>query len=84
MSDGPKMRAVVTGGGTGVGRATALLLAKRGYDVAINYSRSESEAEQTVEQIREHGVDAFSIQADVSDRSEVVAMAQAIQSRWSG
>ncbi|MEC8305416.1 MAG: SDR family NAD(P)-dependent oxidoreductase, partial [Planctomycetota bacterium] len=45
MSDGPKMRAVVTGGGTGVGRATALLLAKRGYDVAINYSRSESEAE---------------------------------------
>ena len=84
MSDGPKMRAVVTGGGTGVGRATALLLAKRGYDVAINYSRSESEAEQTVEQIREHGVDAFSIQADVSDRSEVVAMAKAIQSRWSG
>ena len=84
MSDGPKMRAVVTGGGTGVGRATALLLAKRGYDVAINYSRSESEAEQTVEQIREHGVDAFSIQADVSDRSQVVTMTQAIQSRWSG
>ena len=84
MSDGPKMRAVVTGGGTGVGRATALLLAKRGYDVAINYSRSESEAEHTVEQIREHGVDAFSIQADVSDRSQVVTMTQAIQSRWSG
>ena len=39
--------AIVTGGGTGVGRATALALAQRGCSVVVNYSRSRADAERT-------------------------------------
>ncbi len=59
--------AIVTGGGTGVGRETALLLAKRGCHVAINYSRSKSEAEATAREIEGAGGRALVLQADVAD-----------------
>jgi 3-oxoacyl-[acyl-carrier protein] reductase len=59
--------AIVTGGGTGVGRATALALAERGCHVLINYSRSAEEAEQTAAEIRSRGVRGVAIQADVAD-----------------
>ncbi len=47
--------ALVTGGGTGIGKAASMELAKRGAIVAVNYSRSQSEAEETVEKIRKAG-----------------------------
>lgn len=59
--------ALVTGGGTGVGRATGLALGRRGCSVAVNYSRSREEAEHTAEEIRALGVGAVALQADVSD-----------------
>lgn len=59
--------AIVTGGGTGVGRATALELARRGCSVAVNYSRSAAEAEQTVAELKALGVRALPVQADVAD-----------------
>jgi len=71
--------AIVTGGGTGVGRATALALAERGCDVLINYSRSAAEAEQTAGEIRGRGVRGVAIQADVADDAacrRMVARAQ--------
>ncbi|MBW2085217.1 MAG: SDR family NAD(P)-dependent oxidoreductase, partial [Deltaproteobacteria bacterium] len=43
--------AIITGGGTGVGRATGLALAKRGCSVLVNYSRSKNEAEKTAAEI---------------------------------
>ncbi len=59
--------ALITGGGTGVGRATALELARQGCSVLVNYSRSRDEAEQTVAEIQALGAKAISFQADVAD-----------------
>lgn len=61
--------AVVTGGGTGVGRATALELARQGCAVLINYSRSKTEAEQTAAEVAGYGVRGIAVQADVADDS---------------
>jgi len=59
--------AIVTGGGTGVGRATALQLAQRGCSVVVNFSRSRSEAERTAAECSKFGVMALPFQADVGD-----------------
>lgn len=70
--------AVVTGGGTGVGRATALGLARRGCSVLINYSRSRDDAEETAAEVSKMGVKGIAMQADVSDDAacrEMVDMA---------
>jgi 3-oxoacyl-[acyl-carrier protein] reductase len=66
--------ALITGGGTGVGRATALLLAKSGCHVALNYSRSRDEAEQTAADAKKLGVEAIAIRADVADDAAVRKM----------
>lgn len=66
--------ALVTGGGTGIGRATSLALADRGAAVAINYSRSEDDALDTARQIREAGGRAVAVRADVSRDEEVRGM----------
>jgi len=56
---------IVTGGGTGIGRATSMKLAERGSDVAINYRVSRDEAEETAQVCRELGVQAVALAADV-------------------
>ncbi len=65
---------LVTGGGTGIGRATSLALADRGAAVIVNYSRSKRDAEETAELIRQNGVQALALQADVSRDAEVKLM----------
>jgi 3-oxoacyl-[acyl-carrier protein] reductase len=62
--------ALITGGGTGVGRATALDLARRGCSVAVNYSRSADDAEKTAAEARALGVRALAVQADVADDAQ--------------
>jgi len=59
--------AIITGGGTGVGRSTAIELARRGCSVMINYSRSRSDAEETAAEVAALGVKAIPFQADVAD-----------------
>ncbi len=72
--------AVVTGGGTGIGRATAIALAREGARVAVNYSRSEEEAFETVEEIEDLGGRAIAVQADVSQLGQVEDMFDRVQS----
>ncbi len=66
--------AVVTGASSGVGRATALDLARRGCHVLINYSRSHAEAEAAVAEATRLGVKAVAFQADVADDAACRAM----------
>jgi 3-oxoacyl-[acyl-carrier protein] reductase len=71
--------ALVTGGGTGIGKAVVLALAKAGYDVAINYSRSEGPAKNTANEAEKSGVKAITIKADVADDKSVRAMLAEIE-----
>ncbi|MGA8101055.1 MAG: SDR family NAD(P)-dependent oxidoreductase, partial [Candidatus Acidiferrales bacterium] len=66
--------ALVTGAGTGIGRAIALLFAREGASVAVNYSCSREAAEEVVSQIHGTGGRAISVAADVSKNSDVRVM----------
>ena len=68
---------LVTGAGTGVGAATAVLLAKKGCRVAVNYRRSGEEAAEVVAAIEDNGGEAFAFQADVALDNEVRALVDA-------
>src|SRR5205823_3929423 len=75
--------AIVTGGGTGIGRATSIRLAKSGVKaVVINYSRSAGDAEKTAEELRALGAEAVQYRADVSDESMVKAMVGSTVERY--
>ncbi|MDX1927740.1 MAG: glucose 1-dehydrogenase [Pirellulaceae bacterium] len=74
--------ALVTGGGTGVGRACALQFAERGYDVVVNYSRSAGDAEQTVAEVAKLGANAIAYQCDVSSDAGVRGMIDKIEQHF--
>jgi NAD(P)-dependent dehydrogenase (short-subunit alcohol dehydrogenase family) len=65
---------LITGGGRGIGAATALLAARRGYAVAVNYASNSLAADEVVRTIRTGGGSAISVQADVGDEAQVMAM----------
>ncbi len=67
-------KALITGGGRGIGRAIALEFAAAGADVAINYVGSADEAQETAAACAELGVKAVILPADVSKADEVAAM----------
>jgi len=64
-------RALVTGAGIRLGRAMALYLAGRGYDVAVHYASSEKDANEVVAQIQAMGRQAVALQADLLNEREV-------------
>lgn len=70
--------ALVTGGAKGIGRACCLRLAEAGADIAINYRTSEQAARETAESVRQAGVRAHAVQADVSSAEQVAAMIEEI------
>ena len=70
---------LVTGGATGIGRATALRLASPGAAIAVVYSRSADAARQTVADCEQRGARAIAIAADVSRDEDCRAAAEAVQ-----
>ena len=63
--------ALITGGGKRLGKAISLSLAERGYDIAIHYNRSDKEAKETADLIREKGRKCEIFQSNLSDISQV-------------
>ncbi|MGH2409203.1 MAG: SDR family NAD(P)-dependent oxidoreductase [Chloroflexota bacterium] len=76
--------AIVTGGGTGIGRAVSLELARQGVAVAVNYSRSERDAHETVTAIEVLGGRAIAVKADVSSDDDIRAMVAAVEGTFGG
>jgi 3-oxoacyl-[acyl-carrier protein] reductase len=74
-----KPGALVTGAATGIGRSAAVALARHGYDVVINYSRSEDAARETARQAEAAGAKTMLYRADVSDDAKVRAMLDATE-----
>ena len=66
--------ALVTGASRGIGKKIALQLGEEGYNVVVNYAGNKEKAEEVVSEIKTFGVDAFAIQANVSEQDEVKAM----------
>ncbi|MGD0114485.1 MAG: 3-oxoacyl-ACP reductase family protein [Dehalococcoidia bacterium] len=77
-------RAIVTGSAVGVGRETALALARRGANVVVNYSRSEAEARRTLADVEALGASALLVRADVSQDREVRDIAAQAVARFGG
>lgn len=73
---------LITGGSRGIGAATALLAARDGYAVVVNYATNSLAADEVVRQIRSNGGQAMSVQADVAREDEVLAMFGKIDARF--
>ena len=73
-----RKKALVTGGGTGIGRSAVLALAKAGYDVAINYASSAQAARNVAEEAGALGAKTLLLQCDVSDDAAVRRMLAAV------
>ena len=73
---------LITGGSRGIGAATALLAARQGYVVAVNYTANSLAADEVVRQIRQAGGQAMTVQADVANEAQVVAMFEKIDARF--
>ncbi len=80
----PRKVALVTGSATGAGRAIALRFAAQGLAVAINYSRSEADARETLAAAKGHGVPAILCRADVADDTAVRAMVAQVRDQLGG
>ncbi|MET0962379.1 MAG: SDR family oxidoreductase [Noviherbaspirillum sp.] len=65
---------LITGSGRGIGAATAILAAQRGYAVCVNYLKNEDRAAQVVADIREAGGNAIMVQADTANENEVAQL----------
>ncbi|MDQ0044096.1 SDR family oxidoreductase [Variovorax boronicumulans] len=72
---------LITGGGRGIGAATALLAARRGYAVAVNYASNSLAADEVVRTIREGGGTAIAVQADVGNEAQVIAMFEKVDAK---
>lgn len=74
--------ALVTGGSSGIGRATVLALAAQGAKVAVNYRQSAAAAEAVVEAVRAQGGEALAIGADVAADKDRQDLVRSVENSW--
>ena len=74
--------ALVTGGGSGIGRAISLAFAREGGQVGVNYSKSRDKAEDTVRQIKASEGQAVALQGDVSKEADARRLVDAVVKEW--
>jgi NAD(P)-dependent dehydrogenase (short-subunit alcohol dehydrogenase family) len=72
---------LITGASRGIGAATALLAARQGYAVAVNYTANSLAADEVVRKIRQGGGSAITVQADVADEAQVLAMFEKVDAK---
>jgi len=79
-------RALVTGASSGIGKATAVRLAREGASVAVNYysDKETADAQAVVDGVKQAGGNAVAVQADVASEPDVVAMVQRVVSELGG
>lgn len=73
---------IVTGSSSGIGAATARMLAERGCNVVINYSRSDGPAEKVAEECRAKGADVLVCKADVASDDDCKRMVAETMAKW--
>jgi NAD(P)-dependent dehydrogenase (short-subunit alcohol dehydrogenase family) len=72
---------LITGGTRGIGRATALQCARKGWSVALNYISNQSAAEAAAREVRDAGGHAITVQGDVAVEADVVSVFAEAESR---
>ena len=79
-------RALITGSSRGIGADTAVLLAGRGFDVAINYrdEKKVRRADQVVQKVKDAGGESFAVRADLTDGESVEELLRAVVREWGG
>ena len=76
-------KALITGGSRGIGRATALLFARAGADVAINFLAREEAAEKVREDITKIGRECLIFKADIAEKEDINSMVHKVIEKWS-
>lgn len=82
MFDLKGKKALVTGGSRGIGKGIVLALAQQGADVAINYRKSDDKAKEVAQEAKDLGREAWVVQADVSDNSQIKQMFNQVKEKW--
>ncbi len=72
---------LITGASRGIGAASALLAARQGWAVAVNYASNSLAADEVVRQVRQAGGQAITVQADVADEAQVLAMFEKVDAK---
>ncbi len=82
MAKSSRKVALITGSASGVGAATARLLASRGYNVVINYTKSEAEAHKVADDCRKAGAETLVCRADVSSDADCRRIVDETVAKW--
>ncbi len=73
---------IVTGASRGIGAATAVLAAQKGWRVVVNYSQNKEAAESVAQTIRAAGGEAMIVQADVADEGQIIRMFKEVDTHF--